>query len=124
MRYDISILGERIRKEREQIAISRERLAELIGISSSFLGLVERGDRKLSLEKLCLVAETFNLPLDNFLTDSAESNRKNVNNEQENNFDLVEIKALLNTCSNTELRYIKENIQLIKRLSLLKEKSL
>jgi len=46
MRYNVNILGERIRKERERIGLSREKLAELIGISPSFLGLVEREDRK------------------------------------------------------------------------------
>jgi len=114
MRYNINILGVRIREERERIGLSREKLAECIGISPSFLGLVERGDRKLSLEKLCMIAETFNMSIDSFLV----KRDLLILNISENNNKVRDIAGKLSTCSEKELEYIDESIQLMKRFLL------
>lgn len=51
-------LGERLRKRRRALHFTQEQLSERAGISLSFLGHIERGSRKPSLEtiaKLCIV---------------------------------------------------------------------
>lgn len=45
-------LGKRIRMHRRSLHMTQEELAEQCGISVSFLGHVERGTRKASLETL------------------------------------------------------------------------
>lgn len=50
-----SVIGRRIREERTSRALSIEKLAEMAEVTPSFLGLIERGKRKLSvftLEKI------------------------------------------------------------------------
>lgn len=45
-------IGRRIREERTLRSLSIEKLAELAEVTPSFLGLIERGERKLSVHTL------------------------------------------------------------------------
>ena len=45
-------IGERIKKIREDLKMSREKFSEMIDISDVFLGQLERGDRSLSTKTL------------------------------------------------------------------------
>ena len=45
-------MGKRVRKQRQLIGLTQQELAERIGVSTSFVGHVERGTRKASLETL------------------------------------------------------------------------
>ncbi|TGY91113.1 XRE family transcriptional regulator [Petralouisia muris] len=58
---DKSAIGERIRRRREELNMSREQLSEIIGITSKFLSDIELGVRGFSLEKLLLFSEYLNL---------------------------------------------------------------
>lgn len=55
-----SLIGRRIREERHALGLSIEKLAELAELTPSFLGLIERGDRKMSvatLNNLCVALQ-------------------------------------------------------------------
>ncbi len=45
-------LGERIRKQRILNQLTQEQLAESAGISTSFVGHIERGEKKASIETI------------------------------------------------------------------------
>ena len=51
---DKRAIGERIRKHREELNMSREQLSEIMGITSKFLSDIEFGLRGFSIEKLFL----------------------------------------------------------------------
>ncbi len=55
MKDDIEI-GNRIRRIRESLSMTRERFAELIDISSSFLSQIERGEKSMSVQTLMLIS--------------------------------------------------------------------
>lgn len=55
MNYDD--LGKRIRLLRKQRGMTQEQLANETGMSPSFIGHIERGTRKVSLDTLSLIAE-------------------------------------------------------------------
>jgi transcriptional regulator with XRE-family HTH domain len=69
---DYKELGKRIRAERTKLNLTQEKLAEKIEISESFLGHIERGDRKLSLETLVKIAQEFNVSTDYLLVGSVK----------------------------------------------------
>ena len=46
---DHRIIGQRIREERENLELSREEFAEIIGLSDYYVGQLERGERQMSL---------------------------------------------------------------------------
>lgn len=77
MRYSIDALGNRIRNERNKRNLTIEEFAELIQVSSSYLGLIERGERHVSLNTLIQISESLNIPIDHFLltSDSEPSDR-------------------------------------------------
>ena len=57
---DYYAMGQRIRRLRRQKGLTQEQLAELVELSPSFLGHIERGSRVASLEtlmKLCTALE-------------------------------------------------------------------
>ncbi|MHB9096074.1 MAG: helix-turn-helix domain-containing protein [Eubacteriales bacterium] len=64
------MLGERIRAERMSHKMTQEALAEKANISVSFLGQIERGERKPSLETVVGVANALGVTVDYLLSDS------------------------------------------------------
>ena len=67
--YSGNAVGKRIRREREALGLTIEGLAELTDKSSSYIGLIERGERTPSLGTLREMAASLNIPLDNILSD-------------------------------------------------------
>lgn len=57
MAIDYVTLGQTVRELRKKRGLSQELLAERCGISLSFLGHIERGSRKMSLETLAALAD-------------------------------------------------------------------
>ena len=58
---DYKDLGNRVRTVRRQQSLTQEQLAEKVGISASFLGHIERGNRVASLETLVAICNTLNV---------------------------------------------------------------
>ena len=56
-------IGQRIRNQRKEKGLSQEQLAELIGISLSFLGHIERGTRKASVETLARICKALDVDM-------------------------------------------------------------
>ena len=65
-------LGKRVRKQRQLIGLTQQELAERIGVSTSFVGHVERGTRKASLETLVALSNALGVGVDYLLAGSLE----------------------------------------------------
>ena len=50
-------MGKKIRKKRREMDITQAQLAEMAGISTAFVGHIERGTRVLSVETLCRICK-------------------------------------------------------------------
>lgn len=59
--------GLRIKNIRENMQMTKEEFAKLIGISGQYLGLVEHGKNYLSIEKLKVLCDLTNLSADYIL---------------------------------------------------------
>ena len=57
-------IGERIVEGRKKLGLTRERFAELIGISAYFVGQIERGVRNMSYDTLLKISDCLHLSLD------------------------------------------------------------
>jgi XRE family transcriptional regulator, regulator of sulfur utilization len=55
------LFGRKIRAVREAVDMSRERAAEKSGITSNYLGEVERGEKWPSLEIICSISEALSV---------------------------------------------------------------
>jgi len=70
------LLGERIKKERLNRNLTQEKLAEIANVSVSFLGQIERGDRKPSLETVVNISNALGTSVDLLLQDSYKKKPK------------------------------------------------
>ena len=96
---DSIIIGERVRKIREDLKMNRERFSEMIDISDVFLGQIERGERSLSTKTLVKIVKFTGVSSDFILFGNEESNTT-----------LSEINRILNKCSEDLLNYIYDLI--------------
>ena len=55
--------GKRLKELRIQRNLTQSELAEMIGLSTNFIGMVERGERNTSVDKIFKIAEAFDIPL-------------------------------------------------------------
>jgi transcriptional regulator with XRE-family HTH domain len=66
---DYSLLGKRIREERQRLNLTQEKLAEDVNISTAYLGQIERGERSVTLDKLIPLANRLGVTIDFLLAD-------------------------------------------------------
>jgi len=62
------IIGKNIRLERDARRLSRDELAELMELTTSHMGLIERGERGATAVTLSKLSKTFDIPIDHFFT--------------------------------------------------------
>jgi transcriptional regulator with XRE-family HTH domain len=65
-------LGEKIKRERVHNRLTQEVLAEMAEITSSYVGQIERGERKVTLSKLVRIANVLNVSVDYLLSDTID----------------------------------------------------
>lgn len=70
---DYEALGKRIRTRRKMMGLTQEVLAEQLGISCSFVGHIERGSRKMSMETLIRISDVMGVSCDYLLQDSLQN---------------------------------------------------
>ena len=63
-------LGIRIKEKRLKAGLSQEKLSELCDLSPSYIGIIERGEGKLSVETLVKIANVLKVSADYLLGDS------------------------------------------------------
>lgn len=80
-------LGKRIREERLKLNLTQEQLAEYADISTSYVGQIERGERKVTLETLVRITNKLNVSIDYLLKDSIHINSDNSLNQVKQLFD-------------------------------------
>ena len=66
---DYKLMGQRIREHRKKKGLTQEQLAELIDISPSFMGHIERGGRISSLDTVMRLCEVLEVMPNELLTD-------------------------------------------------------
>jgi len=61
-------IGERLRKHRNDLRLSRDEFSELAGISSSYYGQLEVGTSQMSIDTLIKLSKALHLPLEYILS--------------------------------------------------------
>lgn len=116
---DFKEIGVRIRFEREKLNLSREKFAEIVGLSPFYIGQIERGDRNMSVDTLVKISNALSVSVDYILKGrilymeniyTLEAIENNYKEEMD-----IEVKELLSLLSGSS----KEKVQLIKDISKL-----
>lgn len=56
-----ALFGKRVRELRKRRSWSQEEFAHHVGLDRSYMGGVERGERNVSLENICLIAKALDV---------------------------------------------------------------
>lgn len=75
---DYIYLGKRIREERLKAHLTQEQLAEFSDISLSYMGQIERGERKVTLETLLRICKCLKVSVDFLLNDTYKTDEDNI----------------------------------------------
>lgn len=73
-------IGKRIKNIRENMNMTKESFAKLLGISGQYLGMIEHGKSYLSIEKLKILCDITNLSAD-YILFGKDTNIKNETRE-------------------------------------------
>lgn len=111
------IIGENIRHERLKRNISAEELACILNISSSFVGLIERGQRGTNIDLLIKICEVFQLNLNEIVSEQKMILCENKNDEY--NEKISAVNSLVRALNIYELDFV---IATIKNLYNMKNK--
>ena len=70
MKKEILIkFGNKVRKERTKLELSQEELAAKAGVHRTYIGMIERAEKNITLENIEKVAKALNLKLSDFFSD-------------------------------------------------------
>ncbi len=100
---DYKKIGQRINKERQKYNLSREQFAELIDLSTTFVGQIERGEKKMGLESLIRISETLHVSLDYLIKGHGQ---------QTSAERVDELYTLIKQCSEKEIAYFTKMVKL------------
>ena len=99
---DYTALGKRIRDERLMQRLTLEKLAERTDKSINFIGQIERGEGKPSLETLVDIANALGVTVDSLLADNIKDSDNSIDKE---------VSALLHNMSDTGKRFILDTVK-------------
>lgn len=74
---DYKILGKNIQDYRWKLSLTQAQLAEDVNLTTSYIGQIERGQRKVTLDKLVLIAERLGTSIDDLLKTTTTPTNQN-----------------------------------------------
>lgn len=93
---DWTVIGSRIRKQREYLGYTREQLAEQLDVSTKFCSDIELGVKGISVPTLCKISKVLRLPTDYILFGTLEQRGAEP------------FELLLKSCSKIERNYAEQ----------------
>lgn len=55
--------GKQVKKLRLDKKLSQEAFAEVVGVHRTYIGMIERGEKNITLENIAKLANAFNIPI-------------------------------------------------------------
>lgn len=65
----VAKFGSRVRKERRQLGLSQEELAARAGVHRTYIGMIERGEKNITLENIEKIASALSISLPDIFSD-------------------------------------------------------
>jgi len=106
------IIGKNIRLEREARRLSRDELAEMMELTSSHMGLIERGERGATAVTLSMLSKSFDIPIDHLFTNP---NKGGLSMYEEKDFapqaNRKKIQSLMTCLDEDQLQFVVHTIK-------------
>lgn len=65
----LKVFGRKVRQYRQEKKLSQEDLADLAGLHRTYIGMIERAEKNITLVNIKKIADALNVPLSNLLDD-------------------------------------------------------
>lgn len=118
MSLDALLIGERLRKIREEVfKETRPKFAKRCGLSERYIGQIERGEFVPSIQKLDAIVTALNIDMDYLLYGKNKESVSNIKSQLHtiiNKCDDEQAKVLLNCISTIQNYYLKNSNKNIK----------
>ncbi len=110
------LMGENIRNERTARNMSIDELAEMLELTSGFVGLIERGRRGATAYTLFKLSEIFNISIDNIFARTSDRQMRFAEETEPRSTDARKNKiySMINGLTNGELDFLISTIKGIK----------
>lgn len=59
--------GEKVREERHRLGLSQEELASRAGVHRTYIGMIERAEKNITLENIEKIARALEIPLEKIM---------------------------------------------------------
>lgn len=59
--------GNKVRTERKKQNMSQEEFADLVGVHRTYIGMIERGEKNITLENIGKIANSLKIPISKLL---------------------------------------------------------
>lgn len=106
---DLKAMGQRIRSQREHLNLTREGLAEKIGVSSKFCADIEYGVKGMSISTLFYLSQTLKLSTDYILKGYGDQTGSS---DDINQMIMENIMVPLNSCNRSQLRRAEQLLKI------------
>lgn len=67
MYKQLKVFGEKVKKRRVALGFSQQELADLTGLHRTYIGMLERGEKNISLINIYKLSSALNTPVKDFL---------------------------------------------------------
>jgi len=106
------VIGKNIRLEREARKLTREELAEMMELTTSHMGLIERGERGATAVTLSKISRAFDIPVD-FLFASPKAGGLTVKEDDESGPQSArkKVQSLLTCLDENEVNFVVHTIK-------------
>ena len=111
------IIGENIRNERVTRNISIDELAEMLELTSGFVGLIERGQRGTTPSTLLKLADVFGMSIDTLFSDENGSLNLGEEHLPRGHAKRLKIESLISGFSEKELDFVIDMIKNLRALT-------
>ena len=79
MNYDLRLVGDKIKQQRKGLGLTQDKLAERIGLSTTYLCQIENGSRGVNLTNIISIANCLSVTLDYLVSDFTGDTIKSTN---------------------------------------------
>ena len=101
---DFLALGARIKNKRLEKNLTQEQLAEKVDLSAVYIGQIERGERKMTIQTLVKLANVLETSIEELLSDSTEGNLN------------AKLNEILEVAKKSDVSYLDKVINIIKAM--------
>jgi len=105
------IIGKNIRLERESRRLSRDELAEMMDLTSSHMGLIERGERGATAVTLSKLSKAFDIPIDHLFTSPKPGGLSVKEDTDVPSPNRKKVQSLMTCLNETELEFVVHTIK-------------